>query len=111
LNVINGFLLASLQINTEEGGENVKYVKFWDAAIVKWQQLLAAMEATPTKYPTYLFGPHGIGQTLKGISVLEAETEDQLINYILALSPEFNVKFEPLLDAQKTVASYLKSKQ
>lgn len=97
----------------------MKYVKFWevpkltdmDAAIAKWQQLLAAMEATPAKYPTYVFGPHGIGQTLKGISVLEADTEDQLINYILALSPEFNIKFEPLLDAQKTVASYLKSKQ
>ena len=97
----------------------MKYVKFWevprssdlDAAIAKWQKLLAAMEATPAKYPTYVFGPHGIGQTLKGISVLEADTEDQLINYILALSPEFNIKFEPLLDGQKTVATYLQSKQ
>ena len=33
-----------------------------------------------------------------------------IINYILALSPEFNIKFEPLLDAQKTVARYLQSK-
>jgi len=96
----------------------MKFVKFWEIpeegmeeAIQKWQKYLEESKKTPEKYPTYVFPPHGQGTILKGVSVMEADNEEQLINYILALSPPFKIKFEPLLDSNKTIETYLKMKK
>jgi hypothetical protein len=40
---------------------------------------------------------------------MEADSDQQLINYILALSPPFKIKFEPLIDSEKAVTTYLES--
>jgi hypothetical protein len=96
----------------------MKFVKIWevspedmDEAVEKWGKYLEENKKTPEKYPTYVFPPHGIGKISKGISIMEADSEEKLINYILALSPPFKVKFEPLLDSEKAVGAYLETKK
>jgi hypothetical protein len=96
----------------------VKYIKFWelreedlDEGIQVWGKYLEESKRTPEKYPTYVFPPHGLGKINKGISVMEADNEEQLINYIIALTPPFKIKFEPLLDSNKIVETFLKVKK
>lgn len=96
----------------------MKYVKFWEVAIEDWDEVakkwgayLEKSKKTPEKYPSYIFPPHGVGEALKGISIMEADTEDQLINYILELSSILKIKFVPLLDATKLMETYMKSKK
>jgi len=96
----------------------MKIVKYWevkledqDEAIDKWGKYLEKSAKTPEKYPTYIFPPHGVGQALKGISIMEADNEEQLINYLIELSPPLRCKFEPLIDSTKYIESYLKSKK
>ena len=96
----------------------MKFVKLWevdpmnlDEAIDKWGKYLEESKKTPDKYPTYVFPPHGQGKISKGISVMEADSDEQLINYILALSPPFKIKFEPLLDSTKATEIFLKTKK
>ena len=95
----------------------MKYVKFWevaiedqDEAIAKWGAYLETSKKAPEKYPTYIFPPHGVGEVLKGISIMEADNEEQLINYVIELSPPLKIKFVPLLDATKYIETYMKSK-
>ena len=94
----------------------MKFIKIWEIkeeqlgeAIQKWGKYLEESKKTPEKFPTYVFPPHGIGKITKGISVMEADSDQQLINYILALSPPFKIKFEPLIDSEKAVTTYLES--
>jgi len=96
----------------------MKYAKFWefrpedmDEAVVVWGNYLEESKRTPEKYPTYLYPPQGFGDITKGISIMEADTEEQLINYMLALSPPIKVKFLPLIDSTKVVETYLKLKK
>ena len=46
----------------------------------------------------------------KGVSIMEANTEEQLINYMVALSPSIKINFVPLVDSSKVVEAYLKRK-
>jgi hypothetical protein len=96
----------------------VKYVKFWEVAIEdrdesieKWGAYMETSKKTPEKYPRYIFPPHGVGEALKGISIMEADNEEQLINYILELSPPLKIKFVPLLDATKYIETYMQTKK
>jgi hypothetical protein len=96
----------------------VKYVKFWevaledqDEAIEKWGAYLEKSKKKPEKYPRYIVPPHGVGEALKGISILEADNEEQLINYLIELSPPLKAKFVPLIDATKYIETYMKSKK
>jgi hypothetical protein len=73
--------------------------------------LLEEMKKAPEKYPKYIVPPHGIGEVCKGISILEADNEEQLINYILAVTPEFKIKFAPLIESSKAIELYMKTKQ
>src|SRR3990170_6373266 len=93
---------------TERRCENMKYVKFWevsledqDEMIEKWGKYLETSKKAPERFPRYIFPPHGIGQALNGISIMEADNEEQLINYLIELSPPLKAKFEPLLDSTK----------
>lgn len=96
----------------------MKYAKFWefrpedmDEAVIVWGNYLEESKRTPEKYPTYLYPPHGFGDITKGISIMEADNEEQLINYMLALSPPIQIRFVPLVDSSKVVETYLKLKK
>jgi len=96
----------------------MKYVKFWEVALEdqdemfkKWGEYLEKSAKTPEKYPTYIFPPHGVGNPLKGISIMEADSEEQLINYLLELAPPLKAKFVALIDSTKYAESYSKKKK
>ena len=96
----------------------MKYVKFWEVAIEdqdesieKWGKYMETSKKTPEKYPRYIFPPHGVGEALKGISIMEADNEEQLINYIIELAPPLKIKFVPLLDATKYIETYMQTKK
>ena len=93
----------------------VKYYEFaledQDEMFEKWGKYLEKSAKTPEKYPKYIFPPHGVGQAMKGISIMEADNEEQLINYLIELSPPLMCKFEPLIDSTKYIESYMKSKK
>jgi hypothetical protein len=88
--------------------------EFWgdmDKAIVKWKKYLEERERTPEKFPTYIFPPHWAGEFSKGISVIDYETDDQLLNHITFLWPEIKIKVEPAIDLSRGIDIYLRSKQ
>ena len=96
----------------------MKVVKFWklseenmDKGIAKFGKLLEEMKKAPQKYPKYITPPHGIGSVFKGMSILEADNEEQLVNYILAVTPEFKIKFMPLIESSKAIEIYMKTKK
>ena len=66
-----------------------------------WGKYLEKAAKTPEKYPKYIFGPYGFaqsGDSIKGVSIMEIEKDEQLINYMLALSPPLQAKFTLLFD-------------
>ena len=66
-----------------------------------WGKYLEKAAKTPEKYPKYIFGPYGFaesGDSIKGISIMEIDTDEQLINYMLDLSPPLKAKFTMLYD-------------
>ncbi|NIM59025.1 MAG: hypothetical protein GTO16_08805 [Candidatus Aminicenantes bacterium] len=88
--------------------------EFWgdmDKAIEKWKKYLEERERTPEKFPKYIFLPHGVGEFSKGISIIEHDKDEQLLNHITFLWPEIKVKAEPAIDLSKGIEIYLQSKQ
>ena len=95
----------------------MKFVKHYEYAkededkmLELWQKYLEKSAKTPEKYPKYIFGPYGmaqLGDTMKGISVMEIDTDEQLVNYMLALSPPLKAKFTLLLDPNVYVPAYM----
>ena len=66
-----------------------------------WGKYLEKAAKNPEKYPTYIVGPYGYaqsGETVKGVSIMEIDTDEQLINYMLDLSPPLKAKFTMLFD-------------
>jgi hypothetical protein len=70
-----------------------RYLTFWefpiedtDRAIMKWNKFIEATKKTPLKYP-------------------------KLTNYHLFVSPEFKLRFVPVLEATKTFETYNKIKE
>jgi hypothetical protein len=103
---------------TQRRNGKVKYVKFFevsiedlDEMIEKWGKYLEKSKKTPEKYPTYVFPPHGLGKLSKGVSIIEADKEEQLINYMLELSPPLKIKFVPLIDSSKAMEIYMKTRK
>jgi len=95
----------------------LRFVKFWEICsediekgIPKFMKLLEDMKRTPENYPKYIIPPYGIGELFKGISIMEADSEEQLINYILAVTPEFKIKFVPLIESSKAIEMLMKTK-
>jgi hypothetical protein len=96
----------------------VKYYEFaledQDTLFAKWGKYLEKSAKTPEKYPRYIFGPAGhtkFGDCIKGISIMEIDNEEQLINYMLELGPELKAKFELLFDGNKYVELYMQTKK
>ena len=99
----------------------MKVVKHYEFAIAdqdemleKWGKYLEKSAKTPEKYPKYIFGPSAVaqsGECMKGISIMEIDNDEQLINYILELSPPLKAKFELLYDAGTYVQAYMAKKK
>ena len=95
-------------------GLTMNQYEFWgdmDKAIVKWKKYLKERERTPEKFPKYIFPPHGAGEFSKGISIIEHDNDEQLLNHITFLWPEIKVKCEPAIDLSKGIESYLQFRQ
>ena len=66
-----------------------------------WGKYLENAAKTPEKYPKYIVGPYGYaqcGDSVKGVSIMEIDSDEQLINYMLELSPPLKAKFTMLFD-------------
>ena len=99
----------------------VKVVKHYEFAVVdqdemleKWGKYLEKSSKSPEKYPKYIFGPAVVaesGDCIRGVSIMEIDREEQLINYILELSPPLKAKFDLLYDSGKYVQAYTEKKK
>ena len=96
----------------------VKYYEFdledQDALGVKWGKYLEKGAKTPEKYPKYIFGPAGhtrFGESITGVSLMEIDNAEQLINYMLELGPELKAKFELLFDGGAYMQAYMERKK
>ena len=91
--------------------KHYEYAKADEAEMLTlWGKYLEKSAKTPEKYPTYIFGPYGFaesGDYIKGISIMEIDNDEQLINYMLDLSPPLKAKFTLLWDANVYVPAYM----
>ena len=84
-----------------------------DEMLEKWGKYLEKSKETPENYPKYIVGPLLIAQTgdaIKGVSVMEVENDEQLVNYILDLSPPLKARFELLYDSSSYIPIYFERK-
>lgn len=84
-----------------------------DEMLEKWGAYLDKAKKNPEKYPKYIVGPLIVaqtGDTMKGVSIMEIEKDDQLVNYILDLSPPLKARFELLYDANNYIPIYMERK-
>ena len=90
--------------------KHYEYAKCDEAKMLElWGKYLEKAQKSPEKYPTYIFGPYGfaqIGDSVKGVSIMEIENDEQLINYMLDLSPPLKAKFTLLFDTSLYVPAY-----
>jgi len=85
-----------------------------DEMLEKWGKYIEISAKTPEKYPKYIAGPYALAQTgdsIKGISIMEIDNDEQLINYILELSPPLKAKFKLLYDTAVYVPAYMATKK
>jgi hypothetical protein len=94
----------------------MKYIVFWefcpedfDKVLEKYQAFGKEVEKHPDKYPKVIFPSHSMAGETKGFEVVEA-TEEQMMDDISFWVGFLKLKFVPILEAAKTVESYLKSK-
>ena len=79
-----------------------------------WGKYLEKAAKTPEKYPKYIVGPYALaqaGDSMKGISIMEIDNDEQLINYILELSPPLKANFKLLFDTAVYVPAYMATKK
>ena len=99
----------------------MKVVKYFELAledqnemVEKWGKYLEKSAKSPDKYPKYIFGPAGlakVGESMEGVSIMEIDNEEQLMNYMLELSPPLKAKFVLLYDVGKYTELYMKMKK
>jgi hypothetical protein len=85
-----------------------------DEMLEKWGKYLEKAQKTPEKYPKYIVGPYAYAQSgdvMKGISIMEIDNDEQLVNYILELSPPLKAKFKLLYDTAVYVPAYMARKK
>ena len=85
-----------------------------DEMLEKWGKYLEKSAKTPEKFPKYIVGPYGLAQTgdsIKGISIMEIDNDEQLVNYILELSPPLKAQFKLLYDTAVYVPAYMATKK
>ena len=90
--------------------KHYEYAKADEAKMLElWGKYLEKSAKNPEKYPKYLIGPFGYaesGDSIKGISIMEIETDEQIVNYMLDLSPPLKAKFTLLFDTSLYVPAY-----
>jgi hypothetical protein len=72
------------------------------------------LKKNPEKYPKMVFPPHLIsteGGKANGVTIIETDDEEKLIDFLLNVWPEQNCKIVPLLDTAKLGEIYLKMKK
>ena len=96
----------------------VKYYEFdledQDEMFEKWAKYLEKSAKNPEKYPKYISGPDvhtRFEDTINGVSIMEIDNEEQLINYCVELCPPLKARFELLFDATKYVQAYMAKKK
>ena len=85
-----------------------------DEMFEKWAKYLEKAQKSPEKYPKYIYGPAGLAESgvcVKGVSIMEIDNEEQLINYMLELSPPLKARFDILFDGGKYVQTYTQMKK
>ena len=91
--------------------KHYEYAKEDEAEMLTlWNKYLEKVEKNPDKYPRYIFGPAGFaqcGESVKGVSIMEIDNDEQLVNYMLDLSPPLKAKFTLLFDTSVYVPAYL----
>lgn len=94
------------------------YIGFWefrfedfDKVIKKTKYVWAEREKGSEKFPKVLFPPHGMGGELKGFTVYENATPEQILNLTLYMAPEEAFEFVPIFDAAKVIENYLNMKK
>ena len=91
--------------------KHYEYAKADEAEMLKlWGEYLEKSAKTPEKYPKYIVGPYGYaeaGDSIKGVSIMEIDNDEQLINYMLDLSPPLKAKFTLLWDVNTYVPALM----
>jgi hypothetical protein len=91
--------------------KHYEYAKEDEAEILAlWGKYLEKSAKTPEKYPKYIVGPYGYaqcGDSVKGVSIMEIDNDEQLINYMLDLSPPLKAKFTLLFDVSVYVPAIM----
>jgi hypothetical protein len=110
-------MLQSGAIKTNQEKQKMKVVKHYEYAkedevkmLELWNKYLEKAAKTPKKYPRYIFGPAGYaqcGDVVKGVSIMEIDNDEQLVNYMLDLSPPLKAEFTLLFDTSVYVPAYL----
>ena len=105
------------ELKNHQKGDILKVIKHYefpmadhDEMLEKWGAYIEKAKKNPEKYPKYIAGPLIIAQTgdvMKGVSIMEIDNDDQLVNYILDLSPPLVAKFELLYDTNNYIPIYL----
>jgi len=107
--------------NTKRGRKtDMKVVKIFeinlkdqDEMFEKWGKYLEKAAKNPEKYPKYIFGPAMIAKTdesIKGVSIMEIDNDEQIINYLLELAPPLKAEFKLLYDGMQYVGAYMAKK-
>ena len=101
----------------------MKFIVFWEysvedmygviAKLLKWTEVL---KKEPEKHVKYVFPPHQLSivnekGTAKGITIFEADNEENLIEYVMNHLPEIKVRIVPLMDVAKGMERYIKVKK
>ena len=87
----------------------MKFVVFWEynsedlkTVIEKFLKLEKLNKKNPQKYPTNVSGPFLFTGEFKGITVCEAENDEQIVNFHKYCQPEVKLSFFPVNDLKTT---------
>jgi hypothetical protein len=81
----------------------------FDKLLGRYQEKLKARAKYPEKYPKVLFDVHLMAEEDMLVEIVEA-TSEQLTDEIAFWMGYITLKFVPILEGQKIIQSYMKSK-
>jgi len=83
----------------------MRFLVFWqyetedlEKVIKKFKQLTKDREKNPKKYPKVISGPFLFNGESKGITVCDAEDDEQVLNLHLYHQPLLTLSFVPIVD-------------
>ena len=85
----------------------MKFIVFWEynadeivVIIKKFQKLENERKKSPKKYPEIISGPFMFNGEAKGITVCNAESDEQIVNLHLYHQPELRLSFVPIMNPE-----------